>query len=151
MPAPYSLRPASECGYGESPGSVRQGGSSIAISKNSKNKEAAWVFLQWLTSKDINARSTLIGGSSSAVRTSTFDDPRITSRSKLVGPGTTRHLEIVKDSILHNLGNDPSHPNWSEISRDHFTVELGRMVTDQQTVTETAKALEKAAMRINQS
>lgn len=80
---------------------------------------------------------------------STFVDPRITSRNKLVGPGTTRHLEIVKDSIINHLGNDPSHPNWPEISRDHFTVELGRMVTDQQSVKASAKALEKAAARIN--
>ena len=151
MPAPYKLKPASECGYGETPGLSRQGGSGIGISRSSRNKEAAWVFLQWLTCKDINVRSTLLGGSSSAVRMSTFEDPRITGRSKLIGPGTTRHLSIVKDSILNHLGNDPSHPNWSEISQNYFTVELGKMVTNQQSVEKTAQELARAAAKINQT
>jgi len=50
-PAPAApLR--TETGFGEIPGVGHQGGSSLAVSKYSKNQDAAWLFAQWATSFD---------------------------------------------------------------------------------------------------
>lgn len=148
MPRPRRLRPASECAYGETPGAAHQGGSSLGLSAHSKNKEAAWVFLQWLTSPDIVARSCLLGGGASAVRASTFTDPRILKRTNLVGPGTTRHFDVMHDAIMHHMGSEPHHPKWPELSRDHFAVQLGKMVTRQQSIADTTREMAEATRQL---
>jgi multiple sugar transport system substrate-binding protein len=101
MPVENALRPAAACAFGETPGISHQGGSGIALSRHSRSKEAAWVFMQWLTSADIGVRSCLLGGGASATRHSTFSDPRILRQADRIGPGTTRHFKVMQDAILH--------------------------------------------------
>ena len=47
---------------GEIPGVGHQGGSSLAVSKYSKNKDAAWLFAQWATSYETQVYIALGGG-----------------------------------------------------------------------------------------
>jgi multiple sugar transport system substrate-binding protein len=129
-PAPKKLRPAAQAGFGEIPHIGHQGGSAIALSQYSKNKEAAWVFMQWVTSKDVMARSAILGGGASPMRNSSFTDPRVKEMAK-VGPGTTRHFEAVKWTIDNTMGSEPDMPAWAEISNNVIPVELGKLLAGQ--------------------
>ncbi len=144
-PAALALRPASTCGFDETPGMSHQGGSALAISRYSKNVDAAWVFLQWATSSDVTARACLLGGGASPIRYSNYKDPRIMEKAR-VTKGTTRHLAVTLDAILHHLGTEPHLPAWPELSIE-FAVELGRMTTGQQSIKTTLGNMAARARR----
>ena len=58
LPAPKEVpgrRAVADCGFNEIPAVGHQGGSTISLSNYSKNKEAAWLFMQWVCSKDVMA------------------------------------------------------------------------------------------------
>jgi multiple sugar transport system substrate-binding protein len=134
-PAPLALRRPDECGFDETPGMSHHGGSSLAISRYSKNIEAAWVFLQWATSSDITTRASLLGGGASPIRFSNYNDPRIKAKAK-VTQGTTRHFDVTLNAIMNHLGTEPHLPAWPTLSID-FAVELGKMTTGQQGIKAT--------------
>ena len=54
-PAEAKLRSPDQAGFLEIPHIGHQGGSSICLSNYSKNPEAAFIFMQWLCSKDVAA------------------------------------------------------------------------------------------------
>jgi multiple sugar transport system substrate-binding protein len=107
-----------------------QGGSSIGLSKHSKNPEAAWIFMQWVCSKDVAARSAVLGSGGAAVRNSTYKDARVLAAAK-VGPGTTRHFPATEWTINNAMGSEPKLPAWVEISNDIIPVELGKLLAGQ--------------------
>lgn len=144
-PRPIRLRPQAACGFDETPGMSHHGGSSLVISRYSRHVEAAWLFLQWATSSDVTTRASLLGGGSSPIRRSNYDDPRI-QRQARVGPGTTRHFAVTLDAIMNHLGTEPHLPAWSELSID-FAIQLGKMTTGQQSVRESLDTMEAAARR----
>ena len=144
LPRENSLRSPEKCGFGETPGIGHQGGSSLAISRYCKNKEAAWVFLQWATSADVTVRASIMGGGASLIRKSTYSDPRIKARER-VGPGTTRHLPVTLDAILNRMGTEPHFPGWEKLATHSFAVELGRMITRQQSIEKTLTRMALAA------
>jgi multiple sugar transport system substrate-binding protein len=124
-----ALRPAAEAGFGEIPNVGHQGGSVMALSKYSKNQDAAWLFMQWACSKDVMTRCTLIGGFA-PMRISSFTDPRVKEKAR-VGPGTTRHLETVKWTIDNVMGSEPDMPLWAGFSNNEIPTELGKLLTGQ--------------------
>lgn len=124
-PRPTALRTPDQCGYGEIPGVGHQGGSSLAVSRNSKNPDAAWIFMQWATSADTQALITTLGGGTGPTRTSVYDDPRVHANRR-VGAGTTRHLDVVRQTIANDMGSEPDLPAWAQISSDTIPVNLGR-------------------------
>jgi multiple sugar transport system substrate-binding protein len=128
---PATLRSRDEVGFGEIPNWGHQGGSSIALSKYSKNVDAAWLFLQWACSKDIMTRCTLAGGFA-PMRTSSFADPRIVERKTRVGGGTTRHLDVVKQTIDNFMASEPDMPIWAGLSSNEIPTELGKLLTGQE-------------------
>lgn len=126
LPKPkHTLRTVEETGYGEIPGIGHQGGSSLAVSKNSANPDAAWIFMQWATCYDTQVLITALGGGTGPTRESVYDDPRIVANNR-VGPGTTRHLNVVRDTIAMDMGSEPDLPEWTEISNDTIPVRLGK-------------------------
>ena len=129
-PAEASLRSPDQAGFQEIPHIGHQGGSSIALSKHSKNPEAAWLFMQWVCSKDVGARSALLGSGAAAVRTSTYKDPRVLAAAK-VGPGTTRHFPATEWTISNAMGTEPKLPAWVEISNHIIPDELGKLLAGQ--------------------
>lgn len=143
-PQALALRPSSETSFGETPGVSHQGGSCLALSSYSKNITPAWMFMQWVTSKDVSVRASLLGGGASLMRRSCYEDPRIMAQ-KRVGPGTTRHLDVTLDAITHHMGTEPHLSGWDQLVVNGFGVELGRMVTGQQGVKETLRAMQSAA------
>jgi multiple sugar transport system substrate-binding protein len=149
-PAELAIRPASQCSFDETPGFSRQGGSYLGLSKYSKHPDAAWILMQWATSSDITTRAILLGGGASPVRQSNFDDPRIKAKAT-VGIGTTRHFGVTLDAITDRMGTEPHLPAWPSLAVDRFAVELGKMVTGQQSIRATldnmATQAEQAVVR----
>ncbi len=125
-PAPKNpLRTIEDTGFGEIPGVGHQGGSSLAVSQNSKNPDAAWIFMQWATCHDTQVLITALGGGTGPTRTAVYDDPRILANRR-VGPGTTRHLNVVRDTIAMDMGSEPDLPEWAELANDTIPVRLGK-------------------------
>jgi multiple sugar transport system substrate-binding protein len=123
------LRAVDQAGFGEIPNYGHQGGSVLGLSKYSKNPDAAWVFMQWATSKDVVARCTTIGGFA-PVRTSAYSDPRILEKAK-PGPGTTRHLPVVKETIDNLMASEPDMPLWAGFSNNEIPINIGKLLTGQ--------------------
>lgn len=124
-----ALRPVDQAGFGEIPNYGHQGASILGLSKYSKNLDAAWLFMQWACSKDVVARCTTIGGFA-PVRTSAYSDPRILEKAK-PGPGTTRHLPVVKETIDNLMASEPDMPLWAGFSNNEIPVNLGKLLTGQ--------------------
>ena len=144
-PKEAKLRSPSEAGFNEIPHIGHQGGSSIALSRYSKNQEAAWIFMQWVCSKDVVARSCTLGGGASPVRLSAFKDPRVLAAAK-VGPGTTRHFPAIEWTINNAMGSEPDLPSWPEISNNVIPVELGKLLAGQyKSGAECMKAIQPKA------
>lgn len=137
VPKELALRKKNvDTSFDETPGMSHQGGSGLAVSKYSKNREAAWIFLQWATSSDVSTRGSLLGGGASPIRKSNFEDPRVRANQKVMA-GTTRHFPVQEDAILHRMGTEPHFPNWASLAVDSFAVELGKMTTGQQDIKTT--------------
>jgi len=124
-PAASSLRTTADTSFGETPGVGHQGGSTIAVSRNSKNPDAAWIFMQWATCADTQALVTTLGGGTGPTRASVYDDPRVLANAR-VGAGTTRHLPVVRETIANHMGSEPDLPEWAQISSDTIPVGLGK-------------------------
>ncbi len=129
-PKEKKLRPPSAAGFGEIPHIGHQGGSALALSRYSKNPDAAWIFMQWVCSKDVMARVSTLGGGASPMRISAFEDPRVLAAAK-VGPGTTRHFPAIRWTIDNAMGSEPDMPAWAEISNNVIPVELGKLLAGQ--------------------
>jgi len=114
-----------ETGFGEIPGVGHQGGSSLAVSRYSKNQDAAWLFAQWATSFDTQVFITTLGGGTGPTRESVYDDDRVKANNR-VGAGTTRHLDVVRETIANHMGSEPDLPEWPELANDTIPVELGK-------------------------
>ena len=130
LQGPLTLRGRDAVGFGEIPNWGHQGGSSIALSRYSKNIEAAWLFLQWACSKDIMTRCTLAGGFA-PMRTSSYNDPRIVERKGLEGAGTTRHLDTVLETINNYMASEPDLAIWAGVANNEIPTELGKLLTGQ--------------------
>lgn len=130
-PVETALRPPEEAGFHEVPHIGHQGGSSLCLSKHSKNPEAAWIFMQWVCSKEIAARSAVLGSGAAAVRNSTYKDARVLAAAK-VGEGTTRHFPATEWTIHNAMGSEPKLPAWVEISNDIIPTELGKLLSGKQ-------------------
>jgi len=124
-PAANLLRTTAETGFGEIPGVGHQGGSSLAVSKYSKSPDAAWIFMQWATCADTQALITSLGGGTGPTRASVYEDPRVLANAR-VGAGTTRHLNVVRETIANHMGSEPDLPEWAQLSSDTIPVGLGK-------------------------
>jgi multiple sugar transport system substrate-binding protein len=141
------LRPRSEAGFGEIPNLGHQGGSVISLSRYSKNQDAAWMFLQWACSKEIMTRCTL-GGGFAPMRNSSFEDPRVKAKAK-VGPGTTRHLDIVKWTIDNVIATEPHMAIWAGLSTNEIPTELGKLLTGQEYGNDAKKCMDALAKMVD--
>ncbi len=141
------LRPVAEAGFGEIPNWGHQGGSVLGLSKYSKNVDAAWIFMQWACSKDIMTRCTL-GGGFAPMRISSFADPRVKAK-EVVGPGTTRHLPVVLETINNDMASEPDMPLWAGFSNNEIPVNLGKLLTGQDFGGDAKKCMDTIAAAID--
>lgn len=140
-PKEDALLTKADCGYGETPGISRQGGSCLALSKHAPNADAAWIFMQWATSADIAARANA-QGADTPIRKSSYTDARVKAKNK-PGPGTTRHFDVTRRAIETRMGISPHHPVWATISTDINAVEYGKLTTKQQSIETTLKTIQE--------
>ncbi len=137
------LRAVADAGFGEIPNWGHQGGSILGLSKYSKNIDAAWIFMQWACSKDIMTRCTL-GGGFAPMRLSSFADPRVKAK-EVVGPGTTRHLPVVLETINNDMASEPDMPLWAGFSNNEIPVNLGKLLTGQDFGGDAKKCMDTIA------
>ncbi len=126
-PRANALRPRSECGFGEIPNIGHQGGSTLGLSRNSQSQEAAWIFLRWGTSAEIQTRASVMGGGASPTRISVFENEAIAAAANIQA-GTTRHFDAVRLTIETAIGSEPDLPVWPELSNGVIPRELGRLL-----------------------
>ena len=81
--------------------------------------------MQWATCFDTQVLITALGGGTGPTRESIYDDPRIIANNR-VGPGTTRHLGVVRETIAKDMGSEPDLPQWAQLSNDTIPVGLGK-------------------------
>lgn len=143
------LRAVADAGFGEIPNNGHQGGSILGLSKYSKNVDAAWLFMQWASSKDIMVRCTL-GGGFAPMRLSSFADERVKAKA-VVGPGTTRHLPVVKWTIDNAMASEPDMPLWAGFSNNEIPVALGKLLTGQDYGGDAKKCMDDVAAQIDKA
>ncbi|MCG8511653.1 MAG: extracellular solute-binding protein [Rhodospirillales bacterium] len=103
------------------------GGFGIAIPQNSKNKEAAFLLLQWLTSKATDKKIALAGGSPS--RLSTFQDPELQKKFP--------HYAVFADAFQYAAYDwRPLIAEWGELNAPTFGVALSEAMTGEKTIEE---------------
>ena len=144
-PKEIALRGPGDCGYGETPGISRQGGSCLALSRYAPNADAAWLFMQWATSADVIARSNT-QGANTPVRASTYADPRVLAKNA-PGAGTTRHFAVTRRAIESRMGTPPRLAEWSALATAVNALEYGKLTTGQQSVRATLEAIQEQTSR----
>jgi multiple sugar transport system substrate-binding protein len=104
--------------------STETGGFGIAIPANSQKKEAAFLLLQWLTSKAQDRKITKFGAMPN--RLSTLKDPGMQKDY----PEFAAVLENLKYA---NPDWRPLIPEWPEISMSHIGIALHEAITEKKT------------------
>jgi multiple sugar transport system substrate-binding protein len=69
-------------------------GSALAVSSQSRNKEAAYLFCQWATSKQNAVRGLLAG--SSAARTSAWSHPEVKAKARMPASWSQTYVDSMK-------------------------------------------------------
>jgi len=144
---PTALRSPADCGFNEKPNAGHQGGSLLALSKYSKNREAAWVFMQWGTCKATMTRCTLAGGFA-PTRNSCFMDPAVKAKAKVM-TGTTRHLDIVQWTINNAIATEPHFPLWIGYANNELPTAIGKLLTGQDYGGDAKKCMDEVAKIID--
>ncbi len=143
---PEKSKVVGKIGWALHPEGVRRGsqtgGFGIAIPSNAQNKEAAFLLMQWLTSKRIDKLIALEGGSPS--RFSTYMDPEVIAKY----PHSTVFAEALKYA---DPDWRPIIPTWGEVNKELGTTLSKAMTGDMSvkealdSVTERAKAVQEKA------
>ncbi|WP_283130751.1 extracellular solute-binding protein [Enterovibrio norvegicus] len=114
------------------------GGFGIAIPKNAQNKEAAFLLMQWLTSKETDKKIALAGGNPS--RFSTHQDSDVIAKF----PQMEIFGEALKDA---DPDWRPIIPVWGQINTELGT-NLSKAMTGEITVEEALNKTNKTAEKI---
>jgi multiple sugar transport system substrate-binding protein len=125
---PNISRVAGKVGYALHPKGTKyksqSGGFGIAIPRNSSRKEAAFLFMQWLTSKEQDREIALNGGN--AMRTSTVNNNAIR--------GLFPEYAILKEQIKHADPDwRPLIPEWDQINVQLLGVAVNEALTGAKT------------------
>lgn len=86
----------------------------LAIAKNSGNKEAAWEFVKWATSKEVQLRIAIDGNYVAATRRSVVGDPAYLAKYNFADgellQATRQMLELRKPTYI------PAVPEWGQLA-----------------------------------
>jgi multiple sugar transport system substrate-binding protein len=130
----YALHPRvgdAECGLSET------GGFAMGIPANSQNQEAAFLFMQWMTSKRIDRELALIGGD--PIRKSTMADPEMQTMFP-------EYSVILEQLECANVDWRPLIPEWGAMNAPILGVYLSEYITGEITLED---ALQTAADEIH--
>jgi len=128
---PSASKVAGKVGYAVHPRHRRRagetGGFAIAIPHNSDSKEAAFLFIQWLTSAENDRRLALYGGAPS--RMSTVNDPEMQNEY----PDYKVLIEALK---VADPDWRPIIPVWPEVETEHLGIAVNYVMTGTKTPEE---------------
>ena len=93
---------------------------------------------------DVRRSPYLVARGVAPTRNSSFADPRVKAKAK-VGPGTTRHLDVVKWTIDNAMATEPHMPLWAGLSTNEIPTELGKLLTGQDYGGDAKKCMDKVA------
>ncbi len=132
---PEKSRVVGKVGWAPHPMGVRRGsqtgGFGIAIPKNAQKKEAAFLLMQWLTSKKADRMIALEGGNPS--RFSTHADPDVNAEFP--------HMKVFGEALKHADPDwRPIIPVWGKINSDLGTT-LSKALTGEMSVKEALDAV----------
>ena len=132
---PEKSKVVGKVGWAPHPMGVRRGsqtgGFGIAIPGNSQNKDAAFLLMQWLTSKKADKMIALEGGNPS--RFSTHADPDVNAKFP--------HMRIFGEALKHADPDwRPIIPVWGKINSDLGTT-LSKAMTGEMSVKEALDAV----------
>lgn len=143
---PARSKVAGQVGWALHPAGIRRasqtGGFGLGIPRNAGNKEAAFLLMQWLTTKAVDRRIAAAGGSPS--RASTYRDPDLQKRF----PAYAVFAEALRYA---DPDWRPIIPEWGELNAPLFGVALGEVVTGKkspsQALTEIVPRVEQVMTR----
>ncbi|MDR0440346.1 MAG: extracellular solute-binding protein [Candidatus Accumulibacter sp.] len=126
---PSKSKIVGQVGYALHPKGVRyasqSGGLGLAIPKNAKNRDAAFLLLQWLTSKAADIKVTQAGGNAS--RMSTLNNPDILKRFP--------DFEILKEQLKYVEPDwRPIIAEWDEINIQALGVGISEALTGKKSI-----------------
>lgn len=114
----YAVHPKAKVISGET------GGFGIAIPQNSTKKEAAFLLIQWLTSKDSDKKLIKLGGMPN--RLSTLQDPALQKEYP--------EFKVILEGLKYaNPDWRPIIPEWPEISMQYLGYALHEVITGKKT------------------
>lgn len=141
---PEKSKVVGKVGWALHPEGVRRGsqtgGFGIAIPSNAQNKEAAFLLMQWLTSKRIDKLIALEGGSPS--RFSTYMDPEVIAKY----PHSTVFAEALKYA---DPDWRPIIPTWGEVNKELGTT-LSKAMTGDMSVKEALDSVAERAKAVQE-
>lgn len=119
---------------------------SMGMNSSSKQKDAAWKFMQWTTSREVMIK-THLSGNMNPVRTSAWEDPEVAAMVKGWGENEGQYLSVVQEMSKVAGLRLPAHP---EITRflDIWAEAVQKAYYGQDTVE---NALKDAADQIRRS
>ncbi len=141
---PEKSKIVGKVGWAMHPKGVRRGsqtgGFGIAIPKNAQNKEAAFLLMQWLTSKRVDKMIALAGGNPS--RFSTHADPEVNAAR----PYMSTFGEALKYA---DPDWRPIIPTWGEVNKELGTI-LNKAMTGNMSVKEALDEIAKRAKAVQE-
>lgn len=118
----------------------------LSINANAKNKELAWKFMQWATSKEMFVRLSTEGWHVSGSRKSTYTDPNYLKTNNYGdGAWAAKYLES-----LEKYARDPYRPvnaEWPEVS-DKVSAALSAVLSGQESAEQAFKAANESVGKI---
>jgi len=106
----YAMIPVGPSGYRKSAVWVWL----MSMNSASKNKDNAWKFLQWVTSKDIMIKSHL-NGNMNPVRKSAWADPEVSNMVSSWGEYKGQYINIIQEMSKVSGLRFPPHPELTRI------------------------------------
>jgi len=139
---PSKSRVVGKIGWAPHPKGVRRGsqtgGFGIGIPKNAQNKEAAFLLMQWLTSKKVDKLIALAGGNPS--RYSTHADSEVNAKFP--------HMKIFGEALKYADPDwRPIIPVWGKINADLGTT-LSKIITEDVDIQTSLDGVAKRARKI---
>ena len=108
------------------------GGFGLGIPANARNKEAGFLFIQWITSKEADKKVVLAGGA--PFRTSTINDPELQEKFP--------EYRVLAEQLKYADPDwRPIIPEWGEINVQFMGVAISEVLTGQKSPEEAMNAI----------
>ena len=112
-----------------------------AIPRAAKNHEAAWEFVKWSVSKDVQLRGALATNHIAVTRKSVWNDPEF--RNKYNYGGGTKFVSLFLQSAEEARPDyRPPIPEWPQLG-DRMSIALSEALTGQKSVDQAMKDCQK--------